>query len=146
MLWFAFVLLFYFLFMTLQISSVILPGGFQGVSLQANWVRVLWIRHSNTHTRTRIGIHTHTHTHTHTPDEHTLVLAVLSVGTDTELVFVSQHSPLMCGSILHAAVPFLFLPSLQTQTQSQFRETSNLSNVFSACCAARLHLDGAASY
>lgn len=57
-----------------------------------------------------------TRTHTRTPilvRTHTQVLAVLSVGTDIQLVFVSQQSPLMFSSIFHAAVPFRFLPSRQ---------------------------------
>lgn len=84
-----------------------LLGGFQGVSLQASWVRVLG------RSGTQMQMQTYAHTHTHS-----LVLEVVSAGRDTELLFVSQQSPLMCSSILHAAVPFHFLFSVHTHKAS----------------------------
>lgn len=82
-------------------GSVILLDGFQGVNPQASWIRVLW--RSGTQTFTCM---------------YTLVLAVVSVGRDTELVFVSEQSPLMFSSIL-LAVPSLFPPIAQREPVSR---------------------------
>lgn len=82
----------------LRDGSVTLLGGFKGVSLQAGWVRVLGRSGTQTHTLKCARA-----THAHRP-----ILAVVSIGRGTEPLFVSQRSPLMCGSIFHAAVPLLF--------------------------------------